>query len=315
MKKLLYAFLLFTLSASAQTANDNIRPAIQNTHTSSHINIPGTRLYMMQPPGFTVAKTFLGLQKGENAMLNIFDLVGGNFYTNAATFNRAAFEQQGAKVLDYQEIKVNGYPAKYMYMQADPATYAYTLVFGDTSFSTMIMAVHPVNDEAARKQIIAALNSIYYDKNRKVSPFETALFSLNDRSSKFKFFQYTANIYQYTIDGKDNTKDTDNPFLLVTQLPKDNSLTTQRIAEQMIGKVQQYGLTNTQVKNTSTSQVNGYDTYEMEVYGQMKGKDCVIYLCVTAKDDIAITMQGIAKSDLDTNVQEFKKLAHTIQIK
>ncbi|HYH14743.1 MAG TPA: hypothetical protein VD794_05980 [Flavisolibacter sp.] len=315
MKKLLYTFLLLSFTASAQTATDNIKPTIQNTNTSKHINIPGTRLYMIPPPGFTVAKTFLGLQKGESAMLNIYDLVGGNFYTNAATFSKAGFEQQGASVLHYQEIKVNGYPAKYVSMQGDPTAHAYALVFGDTTFSTMIMAVRPANDEATGKEIMAALNSIYYDKNKKVNPFETALFSLNDQHSRLKFFQYSASLYMYTVDGKDNTKDTDNPFLLVMQLPMDNSLTTQGIAQQMIGKVQQYGLTNPQVRNTSTNKINGYDTYEMEVYGQMKDKDCVIYLCVTAKGDKAISMQGIAKDNLEASVQEFKKLAHTIQIK
>jgi hypothetical protein len=315
MKKILFSLLLFSLTACGQTSADKIKANIQTSKTSKHINIPGTRLYIVPPQNFSVAKTFVGLQKGEKSLFNIYDLVGGNFYTNAATFSKAEFERQGARVFDYQEIKVNGYPAKYISMQGDPTTKGYALVFGDTTFSTMIMALYPVTDEATGKQIIAALNTIYYDKGKKISPFETAFFSLDDKNSRFKFFQYNANLYIYTIGGTDNTKDTDNPFVLVTQFPMDNTMTTKSIADMMIGKAQQYGLTNPEVKNISSGKINGYDTYEAEVYGQMQGKSSVIYQCVVAKGDKVLTIQGIAKSDMETNVQDFKKLARTIQIK
>lgn len=315
MQNLLLSLLLFSLTACGQTPSDKINPNIKNSKTNKHINIPGTRLYIIPPPKFNVAKTFIGLQKGENSMLNIYDLVGGNFNTNAATFSKAEFERQGARVFDYQEIKVNGYPAKYISMQGDLTAKAYALVFGDTTFSTMIMAAYPVIDEATGKDIIKSLNTIWYDKTKKIDPFETANFSLNDKASKFKFFQFNANLYMYSIGGVEHKEDKDAPMVLVSQFPKDNTMTVKSIADMMIGKIQQYGLTNPEIKNSSTQKINGYDAYEAEVYGQMQGTRSLLYYCIVAKGDKAIAVQGIAKKDIESNLQEFKKLASTVKVK
>lgn len=315
MQKLLFSLLLFSLTACGQTSSDIINPNIKNSKTNKHINIPGTRLYIIPPPNFIVAKTYVGLQKGDNSMLNIFDLVGGNFNTNAATFSKAEFERQGARVFDYQEITVNGYPAKYISMQGDLTTKAYALVFGDPTFSTMIMAAYPVTDEATGKDIIKSLNTIWYDTTKKIDPFETANFSLDDKASKFKFFKYNANLYIYSIGGVEYKEVKEAPMVLVSQFPKDNTMTVKSIADMMIGKIQQYGLTNPEIKNSSTRQINGYDTYEAEVYGQMQGSMSLLYYCIVATADKAIVVQGIAKKDIESNLQEFKKLASTVKVK
>lgn len=315
MKKILYLFLLVSLTACGQTSNEKIKSVIDNSKTSKHFNIPGTRLYIVPPPNFKVATNFIGLQKSDKAMFNIYDLVGGNFYTNAATFSKEAFEKQGARVFDFKDIKVNGYPAKFISLQGDLTTKAYALVFGDTTFSTMIMAIYPVTDDVTGIEIINSLNSIWYDKNKKIDPFETANFSLDEKVSKFKFLQYSANLYIYSIGGIDNKGDKDAPMVLVSQFPKDNTMTVKSIADMMLVKIQQYGLTNPQIKTASTQKVNGYDTYETEVYGQMQGANSLLYYLVVAKDDKAIVVQGIAKKDIENNLVEFRKLANTIQVK
>lgn len=315
MQKILYFVLVF-LTACGQTTNTNkINDDIKNTKTNKHVNIPGTRLYIIPPPNFKVASTFIGLQKGETSMFNIYDLVGGNINTNAATFSKAEFERQGAKVFDFKEIKVNDFPAKYIHMQGDANAKAYSIVFGDTTFTTMVMTIYPVADEKTGNEIINSLNTIYYDKKKKVDPFETANFSLDDKVSKFKFFQYNANLYIYSIDGIENKEDKDTPIVLVSQFPKDNTMTPKSIAEMMINKIQQYGLTNPEIKNTTTDKINGYETYQTEVYGQMQGKHSLLFYCVVTKGDKAIIIQGISKKNIQINLEEFKKMANTVKIK
>jgi hypothetical protein len=315
MRKSFPFFVLLTLMACKQSPNDKLKPEIKNEKTADHINVPGTRVYMIPPKGFIVSKTFIGLQKGEDAMFSIYDVVGGNFKTNTATFSRSAFEQKGATVFDYQEINVNGFPAKYILMQGEATIKAVNLVFGDSTFSTMIMAVYPADDDATGDEIVKSLNTIWYDKERKIDPFETAYFSLDDHASKFKFFQYNANIYIYAVNGIDPKGDKDAPVVIVTQIPKDNTTTVQGVAEMMFGKAQQYGFTDTQVKNPSNEKVNNYDAYQAEVYGQMQGKNSLLYYCVVAKGDKTVVVQGIAKVDIKSNLEEFKKLAHSVSVK
>ncbi|XZF16179.1 hypothetical protein ACTHGU_08575 [Chitinophagaceae bacterium MMS25-I14] len=118
MQKLLYLLLLISVTACGQASNERINQEIKNSKTPKHINIPGTRLYIVPPPGFKVARMYCRLEQGDKSMFNIYDIVGGNFYTNGEGFSKQGFEQKGAKVLDYRELKVNGYPAKYVSMQS-----------------------------------------------------------------------------------------------------------------------------------------------------------------------------------------------------
>lgn len=316
MQKILYSlFGLLSLTACGQTTTNKINVDIRNTKTSKHINIPGTRLYIIPPPNFNLSSGFIGLQKGEYSMVNIYDLVGGNINTNAATFNKVEFEKKGAKVFDFQEIKVNGYSAKFIHVQGDATAKAYELVFGDTTFTTMVMAVYPISDEKTGNDILNSLNTIYYDKNKKINPFETANFLLDDKNSKFKFFHYNANLYIYTIDGKEDKENKDAPVVLVLQSPMDKNMTAKSLAEMMIAKIKQYGLTNPEIKNSSSEKINGYETYLAEVYGQMNGKNSLIYYCVLAKDNKAIIIQGIAKNEIEDNIEEFKRMANAIKLK
>jgi hypothetical protein len=317
MYKILLSVFLIALVACKQKppGSNKINTNIRNSKTDKHINIPGTRLYIIPPPGFTVSQTPAGLKKGNNILISIMDLADGNFYNNAATFTKGGFEQKGAKVSDYQDIKVNGYPAKFAAMEGGAGNKMDILVFGDSSFSTVIMGVYPTLDSSVEKQIIASLNTIYYDKNKKVDPFEAANFSLDDQHSDFKFFQYNINSYVYTKGGVDNKTDADAPFFTITQMPVEKGSTVKFIGESIVNRMQQYGLAQVELKNETEEKVNGYDAYQAEIHGSMKGKPCAIYQCIVTKGDKAFSIQGIAKSDFDQNITAFKNLAHTIKIK
>ncbi|MBO9205137.1 MULTISPECIES: hypothetical protein [Niastella] len=315
-KILLSVFLIALVACKQKTpASDKINTNIQNTKTTKHVNIPGTRLYMVPPANYTVSQTPAGLRKGETAGITVTDLVNGNYYTNAASFNKAGFVQRGIKTFEFQEIKVNGYPAKYVSLQGDANARMYWLVFGDSSFSTMVMGVYPVGDLTSGKEILSALNTIYYDKNEKIDPFAAAAFSLDDSQSKFKFFQFSTNMYVYTVGGMDNKNDPDAPFLVLTQMPIEKGMNAKNVGDMMLSKLEGYGLTHTQIKNASSERINGYDAYEAEVHGQMHDKNSIMYQCVIANGDNVISMQGVAKDNFDKNIADFKSLAHTIKIK
>lgn len=303
------------MAAHGQTY-DTVRSVVNNSKTDKHVNVPGTRLYIIPPPGFIVSKNFMGLEKGNNGIL-IYDIVGGSFYTNAATFDRKGFEEKGARVFDYRQIKVNGYPAKYLFTQGDMTSTAHGLAFGDSTFCTMVMATYISTDDKTGSDIVKALNTIYYDKSKKIDPFETAYFSLDDKNSKFKFFQYSANLYTYTVGGVDKKEsaDSDFPAVVVTQLPRPENSSPKSLAEMMILKAVEHGITNPKIKNSSTQQVNGYDAYEAEVYADMQGKNRLIYQLVVVKGDKLIDIQGLADNDFTNNLNDFKKLAYTLKFK
>ncbi len=313
MKRIIFILLLFFGISSCVL--QKITGNIHNRKTDRHINIPSTRLYIIPPPGFKIAKTFTGLHKGSSYSILIFDLIGGNFYTNAATFNKENFEEKGYKVFEYKELKINGYPAKYIYFQGNPTTKSISLVFGDTTFSTSIVSTFPSQDVETGEQIKKALKTIYYDKNIKIDPFETAEFTLDDSKSIFKFSKFTGGMYIYTVNGEDNDSAW-RPLVIISTIPKTSpNLNAKSVIESMISNVKKYGLTDKEIKNDSILNINGYQAYEVEIYGKMKGKDVMVYLLTVMGEDKAIGLEGMTASDFDYYLQEIKKLAKTIKLK
>jgi hypothetical protein len=311
MKGMLGLLLFISLAASGQTIKTNI----ENTKTAGHVNIPGTRVYIVPPPNFTVATAFTGLQKGDRSAVNVMELIGGNFYTNAGTFSKAEFEKRGIKVFDFKEITIDGYPARYISLQGDVSTKGYGVVFGDTTFSTMIMAMYPATDEVTGRDVINSLNTIYYDKGKKVDPMAAAFFTLDEKVSKFKFLKSAASTYIYTIGGTETEGNQDVPMLVVTQLPRDASMTLKSIADGMISKEREYGFSDFETRSSSTRKINGYDAYELEVDAKFNGEKTRNYYLVVGKDDKAVVIMGTAKKDVENTVGEFKKIAGSVRFK
>jgi hypothetical protein len=204
--RLITSFLLaFSLvitygQSASMTSVDNLE-----THkTEKHINIPGTRLFIVPPEDFSISDNFIGLIKENISAIQVMDLDGGNFYTNSANYTKQGFEKKGIKVLDFKELTINGYPCKYICMQGDTSAKVLGFVFGDTTFSVMVMATYPSKDEIVEKSLEIALQTIYYEKGLTIDPFISAYFKLDDSESIFKFFRSSANLFIYSIGGKEN---------------------------------------------------------------------------------------------------------------
>ncbi len=311
MKRIIYTLLFLSIFSNCgkEKINDN---DINTTKTKRHINIPGTRVFIIPPSGFKIATSFTGLQKGDSAAIEVLEINGGNFYTNAATFSKETFEQKGIKVYDYKEFKINGYPAKYAEIQGSINKKGIGLIFGDTTFATMIMVQYPSEDTKTEEQVKKSLKTIYYDKNLKIDPLQTAPFTLDDSKSIFKFSTFSAGLYVYTLGGNPENEE---PFIIVFSTPRDTNINEQNISLMMLASVEKYGFILKKFKNISTLIVNGQHAYEAEVSGKMKGKDALIYQLIVMGQDKAIIFEGYITSDFANNLREIKKLAKTIKLR
>lgn len=314
MKYLLILFTILSINTLAQT-NPTVKDKIQNKKSNKHTNILGTRLYLEAPAGFKPSTTFIGLQKGQNAIFNVYDLTEGNFYTNAANYNREAFEGKGIKVYEYKEITINNFPARYLHLRSEDGSNAYTLVFGDSSFSVMIMGMCAENDQQTGNDIITAINSIYYDKSKIISPFETAAFTIDETASRFKYFKYQASIYFYTLDGKDYSLTPNSPYILLMQFPADASINAKDVKTLLINKMAEKGFADIEIKNNVEVSVNPYETSRAEAHGMLNGKPTVLCLYVISNGTKIIALEGIVTSDVENNLVEFYHLAETVKIK
>ncbi len=319
MRQLHYTLLALLLLAAAckQSGKKQEAGSAESAvvRTEQHINIPSTRIFIVPPQGFTLSSAFVGLERGKDGAIQMYDMVGGDYYANSRNFSRESFEGRGAVVYDYKEMKVQGFPARYVEMQSGPTSNAISMMFGDGSFSAMVVAVYPNNDSLLASSIKASLRSIVYDTTLKVDPFATASFTIDDSKSRFKFARAASGIFMYTIDGVQKEEYEHEPFLTVTTIPRDSLTNAEVVAAMFIEKMEKYGLEGKELRNVSREPLNGQNAFELDVYGKLKGTRRLIYQLVVTGSNKAIVIQGMTDRDYQQAAQEFRQIARTVRVR
>lgn len=311
MKKHTILFLLFLIGFNQSKAFSKIEC---NQTPDTYINIPGTRLLIIPPKGFVISKIITGLEK-ENAIIQVMDLIGGNYDENAATFTKSEFEKKGIKVIEFKEIKIDGFKAKFAHIEGGDGTQALNLVFGDTSFSTMILAPLDTSNIDLASEIKNAILKVKYDKTITIDPLASSFFKIDANDSKFKFAKSSANLFIYSENGivKDAYKD--EPMVMITTLPKDVTISEEMIIKSMIDGLIQNGFSIKEEKKPIIGKINGCESIEVDYIAENKGVTKLVYLTVISKSDKSIAFYGITETDFEKNLEEFKKLSHSLQFK
>lgn len=309
---------LFILAISCKIDSSHLKESgvIINDITDKHILIPGTHVYMIPPSSFVPANNFTGFKKlNDNSGIQVYDLTNGNFYKNAADFNRETLETKGTEVFEYQDFHINGFQAKYINMRGNPDLGSHCLTFGDSTFSVMIIGACPIHDKKSNDEIKQALYSVVYDENLVIDPLTSAPFSLDDNTSIFKFATTSANIYFYSVDGiaKDNYGN--ESIMTVSVLPKTGQLSPTLAIDLALNSLIQYGLSEAKTHRNETEKLRKIEIFEREVYGKIKGNQALIYYLATEKDDKILLINGISYSDFEKDLAEFKKAAHSARLK
>ncbi|MCO6163002.1 hypothetical protein [Flavobacterium sp. NRK F7] len=133
--------------------------------------------------------------------------------------------------------------------------------------------------------------------------------------SKFKFAKATANMFIFSENGVVKDSYTDESMVLVTSVPNNTTLSKDDFLENLVNGLIQQGMVKKEVKNISKTSINNYDTIEAEIYFEHKSKMKLACITILIKNDIALLVYGMANSNYEETVQEFKKLTHQLTIK
>ncbi len=313
MQKYIFIMLIALLSSCSE--GGNFPEVIKNTATAKHTNIPGTRLSVIIPPGFSIAGGYMGLRKS-SAVLQVYDLTDGNFFNSGAIYNKDKFEREGAQILEYKDVVVDGFKGKYIHMKNNDNTLVYTLAFGDSTFCTTVLGIYHEDEQAEGKELKGILESIAYDVNKKIDPFSRAVFKIDDTASAFKFSKLTGSAYIYTWGGKDLKFNDDEPYVIITAVNYNAVTPLPAIADSVFKTVEdEHGMTERDIKNAQQLNTYNYPAYEREVYGMSNGKLTLLYELALVKDKNMVVYAGHSKTDFTTNLALFKELSRTITFK
>lgn len=271
----------------------------------------GTRVWLVPPAGFTPATGFAGLRRGE-AVLQVFDLKGSNYYRQAAGFSQARFEARGGKVLNFQEVSGAAYPARLVHVRLSPTQESSQLLFGDSTFAVLLDARYPAADTALATTLRRSLLSATYQKDTGTSRPTTAgmVFAFEEKKSPFALADAQAGRYLYTPGGQPPVANGPEPVVTVTLHPYNPSITAADISQQVLA--QRAGLSGYTARKMTSGKVNDLVTYETEGFAQLQGQRVLVYQQVTVIGSTAVVMQGIARQDLESILVQFKSLTHTI---
>lgn len=272
--------------------------------------VPGTQVVLVPPTGFTAAPGLLGFRRGE-AVLQVYDLKGGNYYRQAAGFNPARFESRGGKVLDFKEVN-GAYPARLAQVQLTPAQQSVQLLFGDSTFAVLLDARYPTADTAAAAALRRSLLTATYQKGGPAAgaSLAGAAFVLDEKKSPFALAEARNGQYTYTLGGQRKADYGPEPVVTIITLPYNPSLTAADISRQALSR--RAGLTGYTARKMSSAKVNDLVTYETEGFAQLQGQRVLVYQQVSIMGSTAVAMQGLARQDFDAALEQFKSLTHTV---
>jgi hypothetical protein len=310
---LIYLFSHFCLFSQNTT---NVLPEkISNQKTIKHISIPGTKIFLVPPSGFKAATAFTGLQNTD-ANINVFDFPGTSYFKTSPGICRDSFEHKGAIVFEFKELRFNGYPAKFMLLQGDNHQRSYSLVFGDSTFSVLLLGTFPEGNTETGSSIRSSLLTAVYDKFKKTDPMETAIFRTEGQKSAFRFAKNNSGFYIYSRGGVIKTDYGDEPYMILSEAPYDTSKTLKTMCEETVLMMQKHGLMNFTIEKSGSVTVNGCPAYEAEITGFVKGQKTWNYLLVVRlKKGKTLLIQGISKKDPVPDLAEMRKLAFSIRSK
>ena len=303
--------LCVSLLASGQTDTHKFPDEIKAIRTLKHVQIPGTRLFIIPPAGYLLSNELPALEKGDSLSIHALDLKG-SFYKNDAGMSEQDFRAKGFLVLNYKELKVNGYSAKMALLQKDPSTRLWMLDFGDSSFSLMITAVFPPSNKHAGDEIQKALQTVWYDKKLRAVDFASVVFTLDDSRSIFKFAKYSGNVYVYSLGGVQQDKYDGKPYFTVTYLPS-NGQRPEILADEALTSYEQAGLQEPDINEPSDASTNHYPSFQRFILGDVSNERTLLYQHVVIINKMAVIMQGITTVDFEKNLLEFKALSNTVE--
>lgn len=304
----LVCLLVCSLPVGAQIGN------IKTKHTKKHISVSTTRLSIVPPKNFSKAKNFVGFENAQAQAITIIDLVGGNFESNARNVQKEHFINRGINLIEFEEFKINDFPAKYAFVEIVPFDKRMMVVFGDSTFSCMVIVTFASATEKQEKEFKKALQTIFYDKSQRIDYLATAPFELGEHNFTFETQSGGMYLFKPAKADKDTTK---RDMLMIASLPTEEKSPQLMLDGYLIGLMAK-GFHNTERKNGQFLKVNNLDAYEEVVEGYFEGttNKAMLYFYITIEQNRSLLVQAFCNSEnKEESLREFRKFAQKLQFK
>jgi hypothetical protein len=312
--------LLLTLIGLLTISSTFGQTEINNTKTDKHKQVNGTKFFIVSPKGFVNATSFQGFQQLNSGSSILVMEIPGPFSESTKGFNEQGLKTQGVVLKEKEEIKINGIQG--LFLTAEQFAYntnfsKYILVFGDNKATYMVNGTFPKEVKELDKDVVESMLSVIYESELTVDPLSSVSFTVDTEGTKLKFGKSMTGMLLYTVDGKVPTESKDKTSFIVGL----SLANVQTIDKKMtsINRLKRMPYTDLKIDENKISeiQIDGISGYEIiaEGFDTTNGTKEQIYQVMLFTDNGYYIMVGTTKSDFESNLDLFKKVARTLKRK
>ncbi|MBI5217732.1 MAG: hypothetical protein HY958_02225 [Bacteroidia bacterium] len=313
---ILICFLIFINHAQPQQKEKNLN----NKITKDYISVPGTKISMFSPKGFTLATDFKGFRNVATGSSIMITIIPGNINNNLPGFTKDMLQNSGVFMLGSEEFKINGFRA--VLIKAKQIAYQnsylkWMLITGNDKETYLVNGsfLEKMEKEES-KTVLASVLSTVYQPDKKVNPTEGMAFELSVKNTKFKQAKLVTNSLIYTVDGLVPTKSKDLSIITASAMTLSAKVNDQK--KYCINSIKQYpSISEIPDKNIMSLIIDNCMGYEIFAYGVNKknAKTELIYQAVLFNGDMSYSMVGIAVDAFEENLKIFKQIMQTFKKK
>jgi hypothetical protein len=283
--------------------------------------IPGTRVSLVPPTGFTPAAQFSGFwQESIGSSIMVTEFSGPLSEVSSGFLNSSELAKRGMALLNKREVNVNNESGLMLHLRQNALGTEYRkwlLIFGDEKESVIIAATFPKELEGnLSERMKASVLTAKWDRERKVPPTEGLNFTLTEKG-EIRLAKRIANSLLYTKSGVFPSKTVDDPLFIIGQaLSKLDIEDKEQFAKSRLS--QTATITDVEIEQFGQVTVDNLSGYEIFAKGNDKesGSSMLVYQMVLYEGQSYYIMQGLVSSKHgQTYLPAFKEMSRSFRRK
>ena len=291
---------------------------ITTTITPEHQEIYGSKINMVLPKGFTVAKNFMGFQQeATNSSIMVAD-VPGSYAKVSGGLTKENLLKQGIRVESIENITVNGLPGLFITGEQtahETVFRKYSLAFGTEKETLLISGIVPKGDKELEQLVKDALFSSVYDPEKVLTPLDAVDFEISTTGTDFVFAKSMSNMLIYNRDGKMPSETVDKASMVIAKAFSKIEILDKK--EFATNRIKTLPVQITKIHSITPITLSGLSGYEITAEGvdRKKGTPEQAYQVMLFVNNSYYILFGSSEGDFENNLKVFKKLVRTFKVK
>lgn len=291
---------------------------ITTTITPEHQEIYGSKIKMVLPKGFTVAKNFMGFQQeATNSSIMVAD-VPGSYAKVSGGLTKENLLKQGIRVESIENISLNGLPGLFITGEQtahETVFRKYSLAFGTEKETLLISGIVPKGDKELEQLVKNALMSTVYDADKVLTPLDAVDFEISTAGTEFVFAKSMSNMLIYNRDGKMPSETSDKASFVIAKAFSKVDISDKK--EFATNRIKMLPVQINKINSVVPIEINGLEGYEITAEGvdRKTGKKEQAYQVMLFVDNSYYILFGSSEDNFENNLKVFKKLVRTFKVK